>query len=281
MFRSSYKLTEYSEDILSWIRIREVQMYQVQLQSPQLDRRRQLVEWTGSVAAQLKLSTQTVHLAIRYMDVFMSGHNIEEPQLYLVSICSLLLGSKMCERENNIPRLSVLVSMLPAHGIPDPLTTSDLFSLEVVMLKYLDWDLNFPTSCYITELLLHHSLSSADLKTSCKLKVPYNSFAEMKLDFLKTIKEMLDISLTEESMMQTMSSLMALSVLQASRLVIGLTWSLELDLMTGYQREEAQYLTDCLLSLYKLQSEEEVVIIDEGYISRDCSINNSTIASEK
>ena len=92
---------------------------------------------------------------------------------------------------------------------------------------------------------------------------------------------MLDISLTEESMMQTMSSLMALSVLQASRLVIGLTWSLELDLMTGYQREEAQYLTDCLLSLYKLQSEEEVVIIDEGYISRDCSINNSTIASEK
>ena len=82
MFRSSYKLTEYSEDILSWIRIREVQMYQVQLQSPQLDKRRQLVEWTGSVAAQLKLSTQTVHLAIRYMDVFMAGHNIGIAMLF-------------------------------------------------------------------------------------------------------------------------------------------------------------------------------------------------------
>ena len=57
------------------------------------------------------------------------------------------------------------------------------------MLKYLDWDLNFPTCCYITELLLHHSLSYADLKTSCKLKVHFNSFAEMKMDFLKTIKE--------------------------------------------------------------------------------------------
>ena len=76
MFRRSYKLTEYSEDILSWIRIREVQMHAVQLLSPQLERRRQLVEWTGSVAAQLKLSTQTVHLAIRYMDIFMAGHNI-------------------------------------------------------------------------------------------------------------------------------------------------------------------------------------------------------------
>ena len=85
--------------------------------------------------------------------------------------------------------LTVLVSMLPGDVLSDPLTTSDLFSLEVVMLKYLDWDLNFPTCCYITELLLHNSLSSSDLKTSFKLKVPYNSFAEMKMDFLKTIKE--------------------------------------------------------------------------------------------
>ena len=92
---------------------------------------------------------------------------------------------------------------------------------------------------------------------------------------------MLDISLIEESMMQTVSSLMALSVLQASRLVIGLTWSQDLDKLTGYKRGEAQYLTDCLLSLYKLQSEEEIVIIDEGYISSNCSINNSTTASEK
>jgi len=257
-------------------------MHAVQLLSPQLERRRQLVEWTGSVAAQLKLSTQTVHLAIRYMDIFMAGHNIEEPQLFLVSICSLLLGSKMCERENCIPRLSVLVSLLPVDGDSNPLTTSDLFSLEVVMLQYLDWDLNFPTCCYITELLLHNSLSSSDLKTSFKLKVSYNSYADMKMDFLKTIKEMLDISLIEESMMQTVSSLMALSVLQASRLVIGLTWSQDLDKLTGYKREEAQYLTDCLLSLYKLQSEtEEIVIIDEGYISSNCSINNSTTASEK
>ena len=58
--------------------------------------------------------------------------------------------------------------------------------------------------------------------------------------------------------------------------------SQDLDKLTGYKREEAQYLTDCLLSLYKLQSEtEEIVIIDEGYISSNCSINNSTTASEK
>ena len=65
---------------------------------------------------------------------------------------------------------------------------------------------------------------------------------------------MLDISLIEESMMQTVSSLMALSVLQASRLVIGLTWSQDLDKLTGYKREEAQYLTDCLLSLHSVLS---------------------------
>ena len=81
------------------------------------------------------------------------------------------------------------MSLLPVDGDSNPLTTSDLFSLEVVMLQYLDWDLNFPTCCYITELLLHNSLSSSDLKTSFKLKVSYNSYADMKMDFLKTIKE--------------------------------------------------------------------------------------------
>eukprot|EP00088_Acartia_fossae_P026717 TRINITY_DN27519_c0_g1_i2.p1 TRINITY_DN27519_c0_g1~~TRINITY_DN27519_c0_g1_i2.p1 ORF type:complete len:106 (+),score=20.60 TRINITY_DN27519_c0_g1_i2:3-320(+) len=85
----------------------------------------------------------------------------------------------------------------------------------------------------------------------------------------------MDICITEDSMIQTMSSLMAVAVLQASRVVIGLSWSHILDNITGYRREDCQYLTDCLLSLHKLQTEEEVMIIDEGYISSNCSINNS------
>ena len=86
---------------------------------------------------------------------------------------------------------------------------------------------------------------------------------------------MLDICLVEESFMRTLSSMTAVTVVQASRLLCGLPWSERLDTMTGYSRETLQTPTDCLLSLHKLQVEDEVIIIDEGYISSNYSVNNS------
>ena len=61
----------------------------------------------------------------RYLDRFMAGHDIKEPQLYLVCCGSVLLASKICERESNIPRLSTLTALLPVK-----LAVSDLHSLE-------------------------------------------------------------------------------------------------------------------------------------------------------
>ena len=92
---------------------------------------------------------------------------------------------------------------------------------------------------------------------------------------------MLDIYLQEESMIQNLPSLMAVAVLQASRCVTGLPWCEELDLVTGWGREVTQYPTDCLVSLHKLQQEEDVIVIDEGYVSNNWSVNTSTMAGER
>ena len=82
-------------------------------------------------------------------------------------------------------------------------------------------------------------------------------------------------------MIQNLPSLMAVAVLQASRLVLGLSWCEDLDLVSGWGREVTQYPTDCLLSLHKLQQEEDVIVIDEGYISSNFSINTSNVTAEK
>ena len=82
-------------------------------------------------------------------------------------------------------------------------------------------------------------------------------------------------------MIQNLPSLMAVAVLQASRCVTGLLWSEELDLVTGWGREVTQYPTDCLVSLYKLQQEEDVIVSDEGYVSNNWSVNTSTMAGER
>ena len=62
------------------------------------------------------------------------------------------------------------------------------------MLKFLDWDLSLPTCCYITELLINRSLSLDDLAQSQRHTVTsssrqFTSFTEMKIAFLRTIKE--------------------------------------------------------------------------------------------
>ena len=70
-------VSDYVEDILAWMKDKEISMVQLELLSPQLDRRRQLVDWTCSMAVKLKLTTQTVHLAVKLLDHFMAGHDIE------------------------------------------------------------------------------------------------------------------------------------------------------------------------------------------------------------
>ena len=59
------RAAEYVAEILDWVKTRESLLSPVQFVSPQLARRRQLVEWTARTAAALQLTTQTVHLAIR------------------------------------------------------------------------------------------------------------------------------------------------------------------------------------------------------------------------
>jgi len=274
--------SEYLGEILTWVQHREREVSPVPLRSPQLRRRRQLVEWTAERAVELELSTLTVHMAVRYMDQFMSGHDIGEPQLYLVSLCSLMVASKMCDKELLIPRLSTLCQHLPQ---PTDMTPGDLGRLESVMLRFLDWDLSLPTCCYITELLITRSFSLDDWAQSQRHTVTsssrlFASFTEMKMAFLRAVKEILDIYLQEESMIQNLPSLMAVAVLQASRCVLGLAWCEELDLVTGWGRAVTQYPTDCLVSLHKLQQEDDVIIIDEGYISNNWSIT-STMAGER
>jgi len=251
---------DYVKDVLAWLKDKETNSVKLQLLSPQLSRRRQLVDWSCDMAVKLKLSTQTVHLAVKLLDHFMAGHDIEDPQLYLVCLGCLQLAAKIYEKETNIPRSSVLASLLPAT-----LSVSAFFSLEFVMLNFFHWDICLPTWCYITELLLPLSIHPSDTHFGQNIV----NFRTVKEELHTAVKEMLDTSLQEESMMLVVPSIMACSIVQASRLVCGLypCWPDQLESMTGYTREVLEQTTDSLVSLHKLQGEEVLVGVDEGYVS--------------
>ena len=62
------------------------------------------------------------------------------------------------------------------------------------MLRFLDWDLNLPTCCYVTELLISRSFSfeewaQSQRHTVTSSSMQFTSFAEMKKAFLMAVKE--------------------------------------------------------------------------------------------
>lgn len=152
---------EHLLQVLSWLESRHSSLPPLGLRSPQLHRRRELVVWCGSVAEELGLRTLTLHLAVRLLDMFMDGHNIQEPQLYLTSLSCILVAAKVHENDSNIPRLS----KLSAH-LPSSLDASDLASMEFLLLRYLRCTVCLPTACEVLELLLPLAVLPHDLCTS-------------------------------------------------------------------------------------------------------------------
>jgi len=250
----------YVKDIVAWMKVKEDSMVPLKLLSPQLHRRRSLVEWSCSMAEKLKLTTQTVHLAINLVDHFMAGHDIEEPQLYLVCLGSLQLAAKIHEKESNVPRGSFLATLLP-----HPLPPSAFSSLEFVMLNYFQWDICLPTTPYLTELLLPYVILASDQQYGAAIV----NFRRVKEEMQMAVKEMMDIGMQEESMMLVAPSIMACSILQASRRVCCLSpcWPDEMETLTRYNTDQLESLTESLVSLHKLLGEDEVGVADEGYHS--------------
>ena len=124
----------------------------------------------------------------------MSGHSIDVPQSYMVAACSLMIAAKMCERETKIPRISAITNILPY-----PTSAEDFRTSEMMILSFLNWDLNHPTCCYVAELLLQFSIKPSDLMSCSRRRVKggknlqalYDSVQEMKQTFFKVVKEVL------------------------------------------------------------------------------------------
>ena len=84
------------------------------------------------------------------------------------------------------------------------------------MLNYFQWNIHLPTTPYLTELLLPYVILASDKQYG----VAIGNFRRVKEEMQTAVKEMMDIGMQEEeSMMLVTPSIMACSILQASRRV--------------------------------------------------------------
>ena len=134
------------------------------------------------------------------------------------------------------------------------------------MLNYFQWNIHLPTTPYLTELLLPYVILASDKQYG----VAIGNFRRVKEEMQTAVKEMMDIGMQEEeSMMLVTPSIMACSILQASRRVCCLSpcWPDEMETLTRYNMDHLKSVTESLVSLHKLLGEEEVGVADEGYHS--------------
>jgi len=257
---------EYIEDILTNIRESERKpIHRIRKTSPQIGKRSQLIEWTRDVSNKLLLNPNTFHLAIKLIDIFMDGHNIENPQLYLVALGGLLLAAKM-EEDGNVPKCMKLNSFVKSY-----FTITDFYSIELVMLNYFQWNVSVPTSYYCSALLLPYAI----LDTDKLLSGPILNYSKAHAYFEEYVQYFLRVGLLDYNLVDVLPSLLGVSVIAASRKAFGLVdpWPSKLERMSGYSIGDLDGIVMVLLiHLQELSSPSK----DEGYSSCSNSPVNSS-----
>ena len=134
------------------------------------------------------------------------------------------------------------------------------------MLEFFHWDICLPTSCCLTELLLPLCLPSTSDKQHGE---SVSNFQTAKIEFLHTVKVMMDLSLHEDSMMLVAPSIMACAILNSSRIVSGLQpgWPNYMKDFTGFSTEDLETNTDNLISLLKFYREDDVIAVSYTHLT--------------
>lgn len=93
-----------------------------------------------SVSERLRFSFNTIHLAIFYLDYYLSQENIPTYQHQLYSITCIFIAAKAIELDEKIPFVSKLLSA--ASNIYKP---EEIRRAEHKLLEFFEWDLQIPT----------------------------------------------------------------------------------------------------------------------------------------
>ncbi|XP_010609653.1 cyclin-A2 [Fukomys damarensis] len=148
------EVPDYHEDIHTYLREMEVKCKpKVGYMKKQPDitnsMRAILVDWLVEVGEEYKLQNETLHLAVNYIDRFLSSMSVLRGKLQLVGTAAMLLASKF--EEIYPPEVAEFV-----YITDDTYTKKQVLRMEHLVLKVLAFDLAAPTvNQFLTQYFLH------------------------------------------------------------------------------------------------------------------------------
>lgn len=152
---ASYQLetcATYAEDVYEYILARERHfmvdpMYMNQQPDINPKMRSMLIDWLVDVSIEYKLESETVFLAVNYIDRFLSSLTISLPNFQLLGTASLFIASKY--EEIYPPEIGEFI-----YITDDAYSKPQMLSMEMLVLKSLNFDISPPTAIYFLKKLL-------------------------------------------------------------------------------------------------------------------------------
>nr|XP_060634977.1 cyclin-A2 [Anolis sagrei ordinatus] len=219
---------DYIEDIYKYLREMEVKCkpkvgYMKKQPDITNNMRAILVDWLVEVGEEYKLQNETLHLAVNYIDRFLSTMSVLRGKLQLVGTAAMLLASKF--EEIYPPEVAEFV-----YITDDTYTKKQVLRMEHLVLKVLSFDLAAPTiNQFITQYFLHEPTSSQVENLALYLGELSLIDAETYLKYLPSITA-------------------AAAFHIANYTISGKTWTDALTKVTGYTMED---LKPCITDLHK------------------------------
>ncbi|XP_060035110.1 cyclin-A2 [Erinaceus europaeus] len=224
-----HEVPDYHEDIHTYIREMEVKCKpKVGYMKKQPDitnsMRAILVDWLVEVGEEYKLQNETLHLAVNYIDRFLSSMSVLRGKLQLVGTAAMLLASKF--EEIYPPEVAEFV-----YITDDTYTKKQVLRMEHLVLKVLAFDLAAPTvNQFLTQYFLHQKPSN------CKVESLAMFLGELSL-------------IDADPYLKYLPSVIAGAAFHlALYTVTGQSWPNSLVQKTGYTLES---LKPCLLDLHQ------------------------------
>ncbi|XP_029446756.1 cyclin-A2 [Rhinatrema bivittatum] len=225
---SANEVPDYAEDIHTYLREMEVSCkpkmgYMKKQPDITNSMRAILVDWLVEVAEEYQLQSETLYLAVNYIDRFLSSMSVLRGKLQLVGTAAMLLASKF--EEIYPPEVAEFV-----YITDDTYTKKQVLKMEHLILKVLSFDLAAPTvQQFLTQYFLRQPLSPK-IQSLCMY------LGELSLidadPFLKYLP----------------SIIAAAAFVVANYTVAGSSWPESLVQMTGYTH---QNLKPCVLDLHQ------------------------------
>ncbi|CAA7041630.1 unnamed protein product [Microthlaspi erraticum] len=205
-----------------------------------------LVDWLVEVAEEYKLLSDTLYLAVSYIDRFLSVKTVSRQKLQLVGVSAMLIASKY--EEITPPNVEDF-----CYITDNTYTKQEIVKMEADMLLALQFELGNPTN--ITFLRRFTKVGQEDF-----------NMADLKMEFL--CNYLSELSMLDYNSVKFLPSVVAASTVFLARFIIRPKqhpWSIMLEEYTKYKAGDLKECVGMIHDLYLSRKGPALQAIREKY----------------